>query len=151
MLAFLQQIEPQRRYSGARPGLVAITIDYENIQAALRRCFAEAEGVLGLKLVAALRDYWYITNNWQEGRHWQEWALAVPTTADTLAAHAVVLNEWGTLLHVMSETALAETAYRESLAIFEALHDARERAWTLFHLARPEYQQRNDAACNPQR
>lgn len=125
-----------------------ITTDYENVQAALSWAFAEGEGVLGLTLVAALRDYWYIANNWREGRQWQEMALAVPMSERTRAARAVVLNEWGTLLHVMSETTLAQAAYQESLALFTALNDQRELAWTLFHMARPEYQQGDNAACD---
>lgn len=148
LLELIQQIDPQSRYIGARPGLAVITAEYENIQAALYWAFAEGEGVLGLKLVAALRDYWYITGNWREGRRWQELALAIPVTEAILAQRAVVLNEWGTLLHVMSETALADSAYRESLAIFEALNDPGERAWTIFYLARPEYQQGDNAACD---
>ncbi|MEZ4735854.1 MAG: tetratricopeptide repeat protein [Caldilineaceae bacterium] len=147
-LTLIQQIDPPSRYFGDRPGIATITTEYDNIQAALHWCFAEGEEVLGLQLVAALRDYWYIANNWLEGRHWQEIALAVPISEDLRATRAIVLNECGTLHHVMSEIALAETAYRESLAIFEAQNDLREQAWTLFHLARPEYQQRDNAACD---
>lgn len=148
LLRYIEQIEAQRRYTGSRPGLQALTDEYENVQAALRWCFTEGDAILGLELVAALRDFWYITGNWREGRHWQELALAVPIAEVTLAARAVVLNEWGTLLYVMSETALAGSAYRESLAIFETLNDQREQAWTLFHLARPECQQGANAACD---
>jgi len=144
----IEQINPQSRYLGARPGLAIITADYENVQAALRWCFAEGEGMLGLELVAALRDYWYITTNVREGRAWQELALALPSTQETLALRATVLNEWGLLLGLTAEGRRASLAYQESLRIFEKLGNASEYAWTLFHLARPEYHQGDNAVCD---
>jgi predicted ATPase/DNA-binding SARP family transcriptional activator len=148
LLAMIRQLDAPSRYLGARPGLAAISTEYENVHAALHWCFAQGEGFLGLELVAALRDFWYIVTNWQEGRRWQELALAVPVSENLRAARAVVLNEWGMLLHVMSETALAKVAYQESLSLFELLNDQPECAWSLFHLARPEYQQGDNAACD---
>lgn len=152
LLAFLQQITPQSRYCGDRPGIAAITVEYENLQAALQWCFSEGEGLLGLELVAALRDYWYLITNVQEGRAWQEKALALPLAAETtdqiLALRAIVLNEWGLLLGLMAEGQRACEAYQESLRIFEKLGDVRECAWTLFHLARPDYHQGDNATCD---
>lgn len=148
LLTLTQQIDTPSRYFGDRPGMATITTEYENVQAALRWCFAADEGRLGLEVVAVLRDYWYITSNVQEGCAWQELALALPATQETLALRATVLNEWGLLLGLRAEGHRASLAYQESLRIFEKLGNASECAWTLFHLARPEYQQGDNAACD---
>lgn len=147
-LTLIQQIDPPSRYFGDRPGIATITTEYDNIQAALRWCFTADEGRLGLELVAALRDYWYLTSHVREGRAWQEMALAITSSDDTLPARATVLNEWGLLLQLMGEPALANAAHQEGFRIFDALGQEHERAWTLFHLARPEFQQGDNELCN---
>lgn len=148
MLAMIRQLDAPSRYFGDRPGMATITREYENVQAALHWCFAEGEGRLGLELVAVLRDYWYIASNVQEGLTWQDLALALPSTDETLALRATVLNEWGLLLGLTAEGHRASQAYQESLRIFEKLGNASECAWTLFHLARPEYHQGDNAVCD---
>jgi predicted ATPase/Tfp pilus assembly protein PilF len=147
-LAYIAQLAPHSRYTGSRPGLDAISADYENIEAALRWCFTEGEAALGVALVAALRDFWQLTNQWREGCKWQEAALAMPFTAKTQLRRAIVLNEYGVLLGLMGEISRAQAAHEESLRLFELLGAANERAWTLHHLACPEYQDGDDALCN---
>ncbi len=148
LLAAVEQIDPQARYAGSRPGLAAIAAESENVEAALHWCFAQGQERLGLELVAALRDFWHLANGWRAGSRWQAMALAVPPSDETLPARARVLNERGVLLGSMGEIMLAQAAHRESLGIFTSLDWAIERAWTHYHLACPEYQDGDDAVCN---
>lgn len=144
----IAQLDPHSRYTGSRPGLAAINADYENVQAALRWCFSEGETALGVALVATLRDFWQLTNQWREGCQWQEAALAMPFTAETRLQRAIVSNEYGVLLGLRGEISRAQAAHEESLRLFELLGAANEHAWTRHHLACPEYQQGDDALCN---
>lgn len=148
LLSFLKQIAPSQRHFGARPGLITITDEYENVQAALRWCFDQRRENLGLTLVATLRDYWLLTNNWHEGRRWQELALALPPAKETLLARATVLNEYGALLGLIGEIHQARAAHEESMRLFAILGNDGEHAWALHHLACPEYQDGDDASCN---
>lgn len=144
----IAQLDPHSRYTGSHLGLDAISADYENVEAALRWCFTEGETELGVALVATLRDFWQLTHQWREGCKWQEAALAMPFTAETQLRRAIVSNEYGMLLGLMGEISRAQAAHEESLRLFEMLGEANEHAWTLHHLACPEYQDGDNKVCN---
>ncbi|MFN8491656.1 MAG: tetratricopeptide repeat protein [Caldilineaceae bacterium] len=99
----------------------------DNLRAALAwstRPGQSAEGAaMGMRLAAALGQFWNNEGECREGRQWLEAALALPPARETRQARAQVLTSLGGLLRTLSEFTGALHCFAESLVLSHALGD----------------------------
>lgn len=108
---------------------------YSNIRAALTWAVAQRQGELALSLCADLIDYWEVRGHFAEGRHWLKAALALaPDEPSTLLGLA--WRGYARLILRQNDFSEAITAYRRSVAVWQALGDDRARANGLLDLGR---------------
>lgn len=114
------------RFASITPGstwqLARLETEHANIRAALDWWYGRGNGDDLLRLAAALGAFWYEHNHYREGRQWLERALTL-TAGKQDAARGSSLVHLGILLTVQGETARAEAAIEEGLAV---LRDAGE-------------------------
>jgi predicted ATPase/DNA-binding XRE family transcriptional regulator len=111
-----------------------LALEHGNLMAALG-WFAEAgDTVAEARLAGALREYWYSTGRWTEGRTWLERSLArFPNLPDT--AKAKVLVGVGFLAHYQGEDACAVPYLEEGLELLlRGAGDEREAAYVRYLL-----------------
>jgi predicted ATPase len=109
---------------------IAIT-EQDNLRAALTWAVAAGRIELGLRMAAALEQFW-VANDPSEGQRWFA-ALLEKTPAEVdpeVLGHA--LRSYGSAADVSGDHEKAAELYAESLAVFEQLGDERGRA-TLLH------------------
>jgi predicted ATPase/DNA-binding SARP family transcriptional activator len=108
--------------------------DYENYYAALLRFeSAETDPAKGMRLAAALRQYWEKSGHIREGRSYLT-RLLNQTPSEVTSARARALYAAGALALDQSDTASARPLFREALEISRALGSPREEADTCFQL-----------------
>ena len=106
--------------------LEALTADYDNLRAALAFCRSDVpdadwDGVdTGLRLAAALGDYWTTRGLMREGMDWLEGALAL---GGSDAARAGALAQAGWLAAGSSDFERANAALTESIALCQSEND----------------------------
>jgi predicted ATPase/transcriptional regulator with XRE-family HTH domain len=106
-----------------------------NLRAAMEWSLGEGHAPeLGLRLVGALGRFWYMTDAWKEGRDWLGSALAMANATTPPAVRARVLTQLGDIEHAMAEYPVAQLHLEEALAIWRALDDQQNIAWTIFQI-----------------
>jgi predicted ATPase/DNA-binding SARP family transcriptional activator len=83
--ALAERAEPELWGAGQLPWLERLTLEAENLRAALRFFAAQGEGDELLRLAAALRRFWAIRGHLAEGLDWLDRALEAGVEDDTLA------------------------------------------------------------------
>jgi non-specific serine/threonine protein kinase len=105
----------------------------ENLGRALARTVGTEAGIeatLGLRMVGALRDFWFYTGYFAEGSKWT--GLALERLADaTPELRARVLNSAGMMAATAEEHERGKALNREAAAIYRELGDKRNMAWSL--------------------
>jgi len=85
---------------------------------------------LGLRLVGALRDFWYYSGHIAEGGRWAERACEGAGDAPP-ALRAKALNAAGQLAFTRGDHAQGELLHREALALSREAGDSINHAWAL--------------------
>ena len=131
----------------ARAGWLArLDAEHENIRAALTWARDRDEAEAGLRLAAALWQFWFTRGHLREGRAWIEAMLALDHTgAAAPFARAEALCGSATLALRQGDIPAAERYARESLAVCGAMDDARGMAAALNLLGNAAFE-RNDYA-----
>jgi predicted ATPase len=129
---FLEIAESANLNAGLmRPGLQRLDLailEQDNIRAAITWTLASGALDLGLRLAAAMEQFW-VTNDPQEGMRWFEALLERPeaeAVAPDVRGHA--LRSYGSSAHIAGELERAEQVFEQSLALFEQLGDEHGRA-----------------------
>ncbi len=123
-LALAEEARPQ--LVGARQAhwLNRLEREHENLRAALDYCREDpAGGEAGLRLGAALQQFWWTRGYLAEGRERLAALLARPEARERTAARAGALNGAGVLAWFLGDRAAARTSHEESLPIARELHD----------------------------
>jgi tetratricopeptide (TPR) repeat protein len=110
--------------------------DHDNLREALAwRLERETDGAEGMRLFAALGQFWYIRSHLEEGRRWLEQALARWPDAPP-ALRAEVHRGAGVLAAIQSDYAQAEALLLRALALWAEAGPAHkaDTARTLRHL-----------------
>jgi predicted ATPase/DNA-binding CsgD family transcriptional regulator len=111
-----------------------IEADYENIRSALAWTLGGGDRELGLRLVAALRDFWHYQGPSMDGLRWIEIALENLEQASPALRASVEICAGHTLMdHGRLERGSALLA--DSLAIYRELGDQQMTAWALAFLS----------------
>lgn len=137
-LFFLDLAEAaQSKSEGAEQAawLRQLDIEQDNLRTALEWSSTAAEGVeIGLRLAAALWDFWLVRGYVQEGRVWLARILSRAGAVPPSRARAEALNGAGLLAWAQDDISRAMALLEESLAIFRSLDDKLGSAWALNHL-----------------
>ena len=122
--------EAELKLSGPEQALWldALAVEHDNLRTALDRC-QTAES--GLRLSAALKQFWEMRGYWSEGRERLRHAMARPGAQDRTAHRAKVLNGAGSLAIYQGDYAAARALLEESLSIRRALRDRQGVAGSL--------------------
>jgi tetratricopeptide (TPR) repeat protein len=105
----------------------------DNLRTALAWAQGSAGSEPGLRLVGALRDFWYYAGHVSEGVSWIDRALARAEQAP-LALRAKALNAAGLLAFAQGNYARGKRFHREALALSQEAGDKVSRAWALVFL-----------------
>jgi hypothetical protein len=109
--------------------------DQDNFRSALEWTLRVGELELGLRLAAALEQFW-VANDPAEGVRWFEALLRHPAAGGaSVVARAHALRACGSSMHIAGDPAGAEQVLQESLALFEELGDEHGRAVILHRLS----------------
>ncbi len=124
--------------------LERLSRELDNLRIALRYWIDDGANA-AVRLVAALRPFWYAKGHLREGRAWIAQALAADATPCTARGYALLSA--GQLAHNMGENADALPALAAAEQVFAALDDERGLAAVLNELAWVHFDTHdNDAA-----
>ncbi len=133
-LALAETAEPALHGAEQRIWLDLLAAEYDNLGAALAWSLGSGgEAELGLRLAAALAEFWKTRGPWSEGRQWLATALAVSRAASGPRLHALLGA--ATLADVQDDYGQIQTLSVEALQIARALNDRRGIAGALIHLS----------------
>ncbi len=122
-LAEAAEPELQGREQSVR--LKTLAMDNGNFRAALEWSLGGGDVTAGLRLAAALGQFWYMrSQDYDEGAKWLERLLARAAPEEQPALRAKALLWLGVLAHYASDDGAARPALEESLALFGALGDS---------------------------
>lgn len=140
-LALAEQAAPE--LTGPEQGrwLERLEREHDNLRAALGWAIERDEAALGLRLAAALGQFWAVRGHLGEGQAWLERALSRWPAAPA-SVRAEALSAAGNLAYISSDFAAATTFLEESLRLRRALSDARGVALSLHNLGRVAHYQR---------
>jgi len=154
-LRYAEECEPKLRHGDQIVWLERLDADYENLHAALRWSFRRPERSAhdlesGLRLIAALGQFWTMRGMLKTGRLWCDEAFqkSVPLThqADRTiqAIYARALNGAGVLAYMQGDLQQARTFCETSFALACQLQDRWLKAACLYVLSECERNLRGD-------
>jgi predicted ATPase/transposase/DNA-binding XRE family transcriptional regulator len=121
-LALAERAEPQIQGAEQAAWLDRLELEHDNLRAALSWAVAAGAAEIGLRLAAALGEFWWPLGHVSEGRRWLAAALASSGPA-TAAARAKALYRAGELAYAQSDYGMATTLLEESLMLYRDLGD----------------------------
>jgi tetratricopeptide (TPR) repeat protein len=102
-----------------------------NLNAALHWCLEAGNDVaLGVRLAASLGRYWYLSDQWRDGRAWLTQALSFAAPDSLACAHIVA--RLGEICLSLSDHAAAQRYIDQAIALWRQLDEREQLAWTLF-------------------
>jgi tetratricopeptide (TPR) repeat protein len=133
-LTLAERAAPELRGARQQDWLVHLRAEQDNLRAALAWSLGEGEAEPGLRLVGALRDFWYFDGHSAEGLRWTERTLEGAQDAPP-TARAGALNAAGYLCVDTGDYRKGKTYSGEALTIYRELGDEIGRAWALIVLS----------------
>ena len=136
-LALAERAEPQLTGPEVGAWLDRLEREHDNLRAALVWAREQRDAVLGLRLAAALRRFWWIRGYMREGRAWVEVFLALMSSAEIAAAgvtagvRARALLAGGTLALWLGDDVAAGAWLEEALAFAQEAGNQRTSALIL--------------------
>jgi tetratricopeptide (TPR) repeat protein len=110
-----------------------LRVEHDNLRTALAWSLGGGDAELGLRLVGALREFWYGGGHIAEGLRWTERALESAEDAPR-ALRASALNAAGLLAFAQGNHERGTLLHREALALSREVGDRVNRAWALVFL-----------------
>ncbi|HEX8732212.1 MAG TPA: tetratricopeptide repeat protein, partial [Ktedonobacterales bacterium] len=120
--------------------MARVEAEYENVRAALGWALETDAIILGLRMVAALRRFWFLYPHYLEGLDWLELYLARSAAPTTNEERALLAEAWTgvmALSHRMDQFERARDAGEMALALRQATGDKAQIAWALNNLSNP--------------
>jgi DNA-binding CsgD family transcriptional regulator len=113
-----------------------LAVDYDNVRAALAWSLDAGETAIGIRLAAAMAQYWYIRGPLSEGLDWLTRALhVVEPDTDGSALRARVLFAAGLVAARQQDVPRSDAWLGESLELWHAAGHIRGEAEAVFFLA----------------
>jgi predicted ATPase/DNA-binding CsgD family transcriptional regulator len=128
--------QAETKISGTEPGywFDRLRSEHDNLRTALSFDLRFGENELALRIVGALRDFWFYDGHAGEGLVWIERVLESADEASP-ALRAKALNTAGWLSFVQGNYEHGKLFNREALAIYRELGDQANSAWALLFLS----------------
>jgi non-specific serine/threonine protein kinase len=133
-VALAERAEADLFGPGQGYGAAQLRVEHENLRTALAWSLGGADAELGLRLVGALRDFWFYGGHFSEGWRWAECACESYEEAPP-ALRAKALNVAGLLADARGDGERAELLLREALALSREAGDRINQAWALVFLS----------------
>ncbi|NIO72251.1 MAG: tetratricopeptide repeat protein, partial [Anaerolineae bacterium] len=133
-VALAEQAETNLFGAGPGYGSARLRIEHDNLRTALAWSLGGADAELGLRLVGALRDFWFYSGHFAEGWRWAERACESAEDAPP-ALRAKALNAAGLLADARGDKERSNLLLREALALSREAGDRINHAWALAFLA----------------
>jgi predicted ATPase/DNA-binding SARP family transcriptional activator len=112
---------PVLRGANQAPALQTLTIEHDNLRAALSSVIEKQDAEKALRLAVALLDFWEIGGYTDEGRRWLDQVLALSAGPEQLRVNA--LNGAGMFAWSQGDFAPARQMLEESLTLRRTLPD----------------------------
>jgi predicted ATPase/transposase/transcriptional regulator with XRE-family HTH domain len=129
-LELAEGAEPQIQGAEQAVWLDRLEMEHDNLRAALSWALTARAAEIGLRLAAALGEFWWPRGHVSEGRRWLAAGLACSGTV-TVATRAKALYRAGELAYAQGEYGTAATLLEESLTLYRDLGDKRGIACVL--------------------
>lgn len=124
--------------------LARMDTEHDNFRAALAWARGRGEAAIGMRLVAALWDFWFMRGFFREGRAWLETMVTLDRAHPvSIEMRGVVLRGIATLALRQGDLAAATTAAEQSLACYRETADEQGIASALTILGSAAFE-RND-------
>jgi predicted ATPase len=120
-LALAEAAEPQIQGPDQAVWLDHLAREHDNLRAALQWALDNQETDAGLRLAAALGEFWWPRGHVKEGRRWL--ARALELAQERTAARAKALYRAGELAYAERDVAQATALLEEGLALYHTLGD----------------------------
>jgi predicted ATPase/class 3 adenylate cyclase len=124
-LSLAEQAAEHLRGPDQRPWVSTLDRELDNIRVIIRRAIDSGEPETGLRLAAALTQFWLTRGHTKEGRRYLEALLALPTQRTTSASHAAGLEALAEIATWQGDYATMRPLTEEALAKYRELGDAR--------------------------
>jgi transposase/tetratricopeptide (TPR) repeat protein len=121
-LALAEGAEPQIQGAEQAAWLDRLETEHDNLRAALSWAITSGAAAIGLRLAAALGEFWWPRGHVSEGRRWLAAALASKGPA-TAAVRAKALYRAGELSYAQGDYGSAAALLEESLGLYRDLED----------------------------
>jgi tetratricopeptide (TPR) repeat protein len=112
-----------------------MSMEHDNVRAALRWTIDAGEAETGLRVAGAIWRFWQYRGYLTEGRQWLRDLLAPPAAAAHPAARAKALSAAGGLAYWQSDFVDTRRCYEEAVALARDLGDRRILFQALFNMA----------------
>ena len=131
-----EQSAPALMLSENRRWVQRLEVDQGNLNAALHWSLQQGhDPALGLRLAAGLGRFWYLADQWREGRTWLTLALrqvALQQPDDPSYAHALAVARLAEICLSLSDLAESQRYFDQAIALWRRLNESEQLAWTLF-------------------
>jgi non-specific serine/threonine protein kinase len=147
LLAFFVQMaeeaEPHLFGADQMLWLDRLEADHENLRAAMDWALERMNADAALRMVAALRSFWFTRGHYSQGRAVTLQALALPSAQQRTPLRAKALNAAGALMWTLGDGDTALPLLEEALLLSQELDDRENLAWAKLHIGTIAYQQNN--------
>lgn len=128
---FAAGIAPHLTQSESRRWVTKLDVEQGNLTAALHWCLtAGHDRTLGVEIAAALGRYWYLTDQWRDGRAWLQKALLAADEQPLARAHIVA--RLAEICLSLSDLLAAQPYFEQAIALWRELGEREQLAWSLF-------------------
>ncbi len=131
--AFAERAAPELRRAGFSYWMARLESESENLRAALEWSLSSGDVELGLRLIAALRDYWIMSSRYVEGEGWLRRALP---KAEGVSPNlrAKVLSTAGVVLFYAVQRSSGKQFLEQAVELAREVGDRLTLAWALIFL-----------------
>jgi non-specific serine/threonine protein kinase len=144
------EVKPRKVRAGETVAFDRLSRVYDNLRAALEwSAAAEARAEGGLRLAAALSEFWQLGHHTREGYNWLQRLLEWGNEAASAALRARALQGAGEVAGSLGDFHAARSCLEQSLALCRALDDKPGIAYALLVLGNQAVAQDEWAAARP--
>ncbi|HVO43600.1 MAG TPA: LuxR C-terminal-related transcriptional regulator [Aggregatilineales bacterium] len=128
-----ERAEPELRRAGFSHWMARLESESENLRAALEWSLGGGDVEIGLRLIAALRDYWIMSSRYVEGEEWLRRALPKSEGASP-NVRAKILSAAGAVLFYAVQRSSGKQFLEEAIELAREVDDRLTLAWALIFL-----------------
>ncbi len=133
-LELAERAEPELRGPKQEYWSNYLRLEYDNLWAALGWSLKDGDSLIGIRLVAALSEFWYYEGPISDGEMWVEQAISLVDDVPP-ATRAKMLNGAGMLAFASGDHEQGKIWNRQALATAREIQDKYDWAWALFWLS----------------